>query len=224
MCGAGHILQQHQWAGWTDSTNWNTATAVDDWYGVTVVGGHVTTLDFSSNQLSGSLPDLSALTQLEYLYLHNNQLVTLIPPSITSTAIFTDQLTLCGGNNILASNNPAVISWGQAHNPGWTQGCGLGTAPTATADPDYTTGAATTLTIPAPGVLANDSLGTPAGSITFFGGGSLGGGGGGSRRRDNRQPAAWLQRWLAASQCGWQFRLHAANGFSRCVHLPISSR
>ena len=47
-------------------------------------------------------------------------------------------------------------------------------APSAVADA-YTTTLAGTLTVPANGVLANDALGSPAGTITHFGGGSLGG-------------------------------------------------
>jgi len=50
----------------------------------------------------------------------------------------------------------------------------VGTTPAPVADA-YTTAAATPLTVVAPGVLANDNTGTPAGTITSFGGGSLGG-------------------------------------------------
>ncbi len=51
-----------------------------------------------------------------------------------------------------------------------------GTAPTAVDDPGYSTSVGSTLNVPAAtGVLANDSLGTPAATLTSFGGGSLGG-------------------------------------------------
>ena len=42
--------------GWLYRTNWLVATAVDDWYGVTVTDGHVTTLALIKNDLSGWLP------------------------------------------------------------------------------------------------------------------------------------------------------------------------
>jgi uncharacterized repeat protein (TIGR01451 family) len=51
----------------------------------------------------------------------------------------------------------------------------VGSAPVAAADPGYATASATLLAVPAPGVLANDDLGSPAATLTHFGGGSLGG-------------------------------------------------
>jgi hypothetical protein len=48
-------------------------------------------------------------------------------------------------------------------------------APDAVDDPGYTTAANTALDSPAPGVLANDDLGTPDAVLTHFGGGSLDG-------------------------------------------------
>jgi Leucine-rich repeat (LRR) protein len=65
--------------GWLNKTNWNTATNVDTWYGVTTDTEHVTHLSLNNNQLSGSIPGLSALTQLSYLSLINNQLSGNIP-------------------------------------------------------------------------------------------------------------------------------------------------
>jgi Leucine-rich repeat (LRR) protein len=209
---------------WANQTNWNTSTNVDTWNGVTVANGHVTELVLQSNQLSGSIPDLSALsqiqnlklkdnelrgnipdlsalTQLQYLWLmdnqlngsipdlstltqllsfgiRNNQLESVIPPTITSTSISPEGdggLELCGGSNIITSDNPAVIAWIQARDPGWTQGCGLGTGPIAIDDLAYTTSKNVSLQVRTPGIMRNDTLGIPVATVTSFGGGSLGG-------------------------------------------------
>jgi len=54
--------------GWTTKTNWNTASAISTWSGVTVVSGHVKTINLSTNHLVGTLPtqigDLPSLTSL----------------------------------------------------------------------------------------------------------------------------------------------------------------
>jgi hypothetical protein len=103
-------------------------------------------------------------------------LVSLIPPSITGIGIgkYID-LRLCGGSNIIASPDPVVVAWMQLHGSSWTQGCGRGFFAITTDDLIYTVGKNTVLIITAPGVLENDTLGTPAGIVTFFGGGSLAG-------------------------------------------------
>ncbi len=41
---------------WTNKTNWLTSTDVGTWYGVTRVGGRVTQINLSSNNLLGVLP------------------------------------------------------------------------------------------------------------------------------------------------------------------------
>lgn len=55
--------------GWNHNINWNTASAVSTWYGVTVAGGHVTSISFIANNVLGSLPtsigNLTSLTTLE---------------------------------------------------------------------------------------------------------------------------------------------------------------
>ena len=73
-------------SSWAKNTNWNvTGTSdpcADKWYGVTcdAAGEHVTVLDFESNNLSGSLPDLSPLTQLVKAAFWYNNLTGTIPP------------------------------------------------------------------------------------------------------------------------------------------------
>ena len=59
---------------WTDHTNWLVTPTVDDWFGVTVAGGHVTQVDLGGNNLNGDtgawpIEDLSSLT---ILYLDAN--------------------------------------------------------------------------------------------------------------------------------------------------------
>ena len=92
-------------ASWTDKTGWgDSGVAIGMWYGVMTDGnGRVTdlelssnnlrgtlpadlgtlsnliTLDLSDNQLSGTIPDLSAVTQIQSLDLGDNQLSGTIP-------------------------------------------------------------------------------------------------------------------------------------------------
>ena len=89
----------------TDPLNWVNTLDMDSWTGVTVSGTPprvtdlylpsksltgvlpaalnnltaLTDLDLSNNQLSGSIPDLSALTALQQLHLHTNRLSDVIP-------------------------------------------------------------------------------------------------------------------------------------------------
>ena len=67
-------------ANWYHKENWLTGTAVDAWYGVTVSAGHVTVLNLTENNLTGSLPaELGDLTGLVNLYMALNQLSGSIP-------------------------------------------------------------------------------------------------------------------------------------------------
>ena len=66
--------------GWTHSDNWMTDASIATWYGVaTDENGRVVELILASNGLSGSLPDLSALTSLKTLSLSSNQVTGSIP-------------------------------------------------------------------------------------------------------------------------------------------------
>jgi hypothetical protein len=71
-------------AGWSDSTNWNTAnSSVNSWYGVEVSGGQVTSLSLNSNQFTGNIPqELEKITNLMFLVLDSNQLTGFIPPEL----------------------------------------------------------------------------------------------------------------------------------------------
>src|SRR6056297_2529550 len=66
---------------WTNNTNWKGKPGTEDtWYGITVVGDHVTNIDLGVNQLTGNIPaDLGSLTHLKKLYLFGNALNGNIP-------------------------------------------------------------------------------------------------------------------------------------------------
>ncbi|MFT3790919.1 MAG: choice-of-anchor Q domain-containing protein [Rudaea sp.] len=69
-------------AGWSDSTHWNGAAGTEcTWYGVVcdAGNGHVTEINLQNNQLTGSLPDLSALSAVQILALYANDLHGPIP-------------------------------------------------------------------------------------------------------------------------------------------------
>jgi Leucine-rich repeat (LRR) protein len=67
-------------SGWTNNTNWLVpGQAIGTWYGIGVnSGGCVTGIFLSSNQMSGSIPNLY-LPNLVDLYLDNNQLSGNVP-------------------------------------------------------------------------------------------------------------------------------------------------
>jgi hypothetical protein len=68
---------------WTDNSGWLETNTPCSWYKVTCSGGHVSRLDLSSNQLSGTIPpELGQLSNLKHLYLNSNQLSGTIPPEL----------------------------------------------------------------------------------------------------------------------------------------------
>lgn len=69
---------------WTTNTNWNTDTAVTDWYGITVEtiegNDHITKVILSNNNLEGTLPSsLNNLTNLNQFYVQSNLLTGNVP-------------------------------------------------------------------------------------------------------------------------------------------------
>ena len=100
-------------AGWTNNSGWNLAggasSVTNAWYGVTVSGGRLTGINLynnglvgfippsisgadalvniylGSNALSGSIPDLSALSNLQFLELSANQLSGAFPANLSNT-------------------------------------------------------------------------------------------------------------------------------------------
>ncbi|WP_417856749.1 immunoglobulin domain-containing protein [Xanthomarina gelatinilytica] len=65
---------------WTDNTNWNTAEPVSTWAGITVLNDHVTRIEKNRGNLVGTLPlELQNLPYLEHLQLSRNNLSGTVP-------------------------------------------------------------------------------------------------------------------------------------------------
>ena len=82
---------------WTDNTGWKTDPVVDNWFGVTVAGGHVTQVLLNTNNLNGNIAafpfdDLASLTNL-YL---NNTTVSGDPDISSNTAMRVYHYQDCG--------------------------------------------------------------------------------------------------------------------------------
>lgn len=91
---------------WTNSTDWFITKTPCTWFGVTCNGGHVTELDLNGNNLQGTLPDLSGLTNLEMLFLSGNQFTG----TVTATSLPTTLTTLDLGINQLSGAFPDLSS------------------------------------------------------------------------------------------------------------------
>ena len=70
--------------GWTKKTKWKTSNPLDQWYGVKVKNGRVYQVDLHGNSLSGTIPDISGLTELENLVLSANSLSGTVPATLNS--------------------------------------------------------------------------------------------------------------------------------------------
>jgi Leucine-rich repeat (LRR) protein len=98
------IYESTNGSGWTNQDNWLTTTTVDDWYGVSISTGHVTSLELNNNNLIGQLPaGLENLSNLTTFDLANNQLNGSIPASLGNLSEL-DYLSLWG--NQLIGNIP----------------------------------------------------------------------------------------------------------------------
>ncbi len=72
---------------WISKYNWLSNNDVDEWYGVEVSGGHVTSINLYSNNLAGTIPpEIGNLDSLKTINLSNNQLSGSIPPEIGNLA------------------------------------------------------------------------------------------------------------------------------------------
>lgn len=68
---------------WNNNSNWLTDKPIEEWFGVVVDSGRVTSLKLSSNNLLGSIPDnIKYLSDLRVLLLSSNLLVEKIPTVI----------------------------------------------------------------------------------------------------------------------------------------------
>ena len=94
-------------AGWTHNTNWLSPAPVSTWYGITVMGTRVTSVDLGVNNLTGALPSsIGNLGQLQYLHVYFNQLSGTIPYSIGNLV---NLYELTAGNNQLTGAIPSSI-------------------------------------------------------------------------------------------------------------------
>jgi Leucine-rich repeat (LRR) protein len=87
-------------ANWSHNDGWNETNMPCSWYGVSCSGGHVSGLDLSDNQLTGSIPtELGNLSNLTRLDLSGNQLTGSIPAELGNLSnleelwLFYNQLT-----------------------------------------------------------------------------------------------------------------------------------
>ena len=88
-------------ANWIHSDNWLNDAPIATWYGVIADdSGRVTELRLSGNRLSGTIPDLSALTNLKVLDLHYNSLNGSFPDLRANTSLMRLALT---GNKLTGS-------------------------------------------------------------------------------------------------------------------------
>ena len=66
-------------SGWTQNSGWNVTNAPCSWHGVLCSGGHVININLNFNNLSGSIPLLGGLIDLQILSLSFNTLSGSIP-------------------------------------------------------------------------------------------------------------------------------------------------
>lgn len=86
-CGALQTLYQDtNGADWSNSSDWldySNPAAPCNWFGIICDGGHVTQLQLSANQLTGSIPrQLRHFSQLTHLNLDNNRLIGTVPRAV----------------------------------------------------------------------------------------------------------------------------------------------
>jgi len=68
---------------WSDKTNWLSHQNVSEWYGITATDGHITAINLSENNLSGTLPtEIGVFSNLITLNLDHNAISGEIPAEI----------------------------------------------------------------------------------------------------------------------------------------------
>ncbi len=89
---------------WINHTGWLGASGTEcNWYGVTCAGGHVALLSLSGDNLTGTLPDLSAFTELQGIWLVDNHLSGQLPDLTSLTKL----LNLIVRGNLLSGQFPS---------------------------------------------------------------------------------------------------------------------
>jgi Leucine-rich repeat (LRR) protein len=79
------LYQNTQGEQWVNSSHWNTAQPVEQWFGVSIKGGRVIGISLPSNKLSGELPvSLGHLEKLEVINLSENLLKGTLPETLGS--------------------------------------------------------------------------------------------------------------------------------------------
>ncbi|MEN8221607.1 MAG: hypothetical protein ABFS56_35755, partial [Pseudomonadota bacterium] len=69
---------------WVNSNGWTVINNPCNWYGIYCSDGHITTIELSSNRLTGTIPpEVGNLTHLKKFNLDNNQLNGSIPIQIS---------------------------------------------------------------------------------------------------------------------------------------------
>lgn len=106
-------------ASWTNDTNWGTGDP-STWFGVTVVGTHVTKVHLRNNNLIGTIPDaFYALPSLQSLHLRDNQLSGTVSSLIGT---FTNLTFLALQDNDLSGTLPTEFSSLTSLRELWAQG------------------------------------------------------------------------------------------------------
>ena len=92
-------------ANWKNTTGtWNSSSDLNTWYGVTVTSDRVTKLVLSGNGLSGTIPDLSDLTAMQWLNLTANGIY--LSGTIPDLSALTNLQRLYLNNNGLSGEIP----------------------------------------------------------------------------------------------------------------------
>jgi len=92
---------------WTDNTNWNSDENVQNWFGLTILDGHVTVINLAGNNLTGNIPgEIGSLNSLLSLNIDHNEITGEIPSEIGNLSNLTE-LNLWV--NKLSGNIPAEL-------------------------------------------------------------------------------------------------------------------
>jgi Leucine-rich repeat (LRR) protein/sugar lactone lactonase YvrE len=83
---------------WTNNDGWKMTDTPCSWYGIACADGKVVTIELNTNNLDGTIPDLSALTDLRRFQLAENKLTGSLPQfnlfsDLESVWLSTNQLT-----------------------------------------------------------------------------------------------------------------------------------